>query len=150
MATISFVKPALPIIDPSKQTAQLPQAEELETNVTWQLQGALTVAIVAPSDDQLLFKLVSPEDREKNMLSKVWVQATLRALQATVHQMVEQALVQSRLYPIASIVQPAFAIDPQGNLIYLFQVPVQTFPPQPEQLQAAAPAPANDTAPAVA
>jgi hypothetical protein len=116
------------------------------------MQGALTIAIEAPEDDQLLFKLVSQEDRQLNMLKKVWVQATIRALMPTVNQMVEQALAQSRLFPVARVVNPAFASDPEGRLLYLFQVPVSTFPPEngpqvaPQQ-QAPAPGPV-DPAPA--
>jgi hypothetical protein len=146
MASISFIKPALPIIDPTKQRGPVPPAQELQTQTTIQMQGALTIAIEAPEDDQLLFKLVSQEDRQLNMLKKVWVQATIRALMPTVNQMVEQALAQSRLFPIARVVNPAFASDPEGRLLYLFQVPVSIFPlengPQVAPQQQA-PAPAN-------
>jgi hypothetical protein len=139
MASISFIKPALPVIDPTKQRAPMPAAQELQASTTVQMQGALTIAIEAPEDDQLLFKLVHPEDRQQNLLKKVWVQATIRALMPTINQMVEQALIQTQLFPIARVVNPAFATDAQGRLLYLFQVPVSTFPPE-QQPQQQAPA----------
>lgn len=146
MASISFIKPALPVIDPTKQRAPAPEAQELQCSTTIQMQGALTVAIEAPADDQLLFKLVPPADRQQGMLKLVWVQSSIRALMPTVNQMVEQALVQTQLFPIARVVNPAFATDAQGGLLYLFQVPVSTFPPEqpqsrPPQLVQPAPGP---------
>jgi hypothetical protein len=135
MPSISFIKPALPVIDPTKQRASAPEAQELQASTTVQMQGALTVAIEAPADDQLLFKLVSPADRQQTMLKLVWVQATIRALMPTVNQMVEQALIQTGLFPVARVITPAFATDPQGRLLYLFQAPVSTFPPEQPQAQ---------------
>jgi hypothetical protein len=136
MASISFIKPALPVIDPTKQRAPAPEAQELQCSTTIQMQGALTIAVEAPADDQLLFKLVSPADRQQNMLKLVWVQASIRALMPTINQMVEQGLIQSGLFPIARVVNPAFATDAQDRLLYLFQVPVSTFPPEQSQVQA--------------
>jgi hypothetical protein len=131
MATISYIKPASIIIDPSKRAAAPAQAEELDTTTSVAMQGLLTISIIAPADDQLLFKLVPEADRQ-NLLKKIWIQSTLQALQMTVNQLVEQALVQTRLYPVTRQVQPSFAGDAKGNLIYVFQVPVATFPPQPQ------------------
>jgi hypothetical protein len=129
MATISFIKPASVIIDPSKRSAAPAKAEELEISTSVAMQGVLTINIMAPEDDQLLFKLVPESDRQ-NLLKKIWIQATLQTLMQTVNQLVEQALVQTRLFPVSRQVQPSFAGDAAGNLIYVFQVPVATFPPQ--------------------
>lgn len=137
MPSISYIKPALPVIDPTKQRASESASEELQASTTVQMQGALTVAIEAPADDQLLFKLVSPADRQQNMLKLVWVQATIRALMPTINQMVEQALIQTQLFPIDRVVNPAFATSAEDRLLYLFQVPVSTFPPQHAPRQSA-------------
>ena len=153
MATISFIKPVSVIIDPSKRLSPPAQAEELNVNTSVAMQGLLTISIEAPEDDQLLFKLVPEADRQ-HLLKKVWIQATLSALQQTVNQLVEQALVQARLYPVTRQVQPSFAGTPNGRLVYVFQVPVSTFPPQQiapsgAALQADQVIPANDQPEAV-
>jgi hypothetical protein len=129
MPTISYIKPPLAIIDPSKPQPA-PKVENLEAAINIIMQGAVTVVIEAPEDDQLLFTLVPEAERNETLLSKIWVKSTIQGLQQTVNQMFEQTIMKTRLYPTVRTIRTGFDIGPDGRLVYMFQVPVTNFPPQ--------------------
>lgn len=129
MPTISYVKPPLAILDSTKPQPA-PKVENLESAINIAMQGAITIIIQAPEDDQLLFSLVPQSERDATLLNKIWVEATFQALQTTVNQMAEQTLMKLRLFPLTRTISTGFDIGPDGKLVYMFQVPVSNFPPE--------------------
>ena len=142
MPTISYIKPPLAILDPTKPQPA-PKVENLESAINILMQGAITVIIEAPEDDQLLFKLVPMAERNETLLTKIWVKATIQALQTTVNQMIEQSIMKLRLFPLARVINTGVNVSPDGKLIYMFQVPVSNFPPDQLQQPSTSAAPAT-------
>jgi len=137
---IQFKRPPMPPLLLPGAPAPAPDnpPENLDVNVQCQLQGVLTVFVIAPDDDQKCFALV-PVANRSDLMKLPWVQSTMCALQPAVGQILERSLVQARLTAVGVSVQAGCALDQQGRLVYTFQVPVTNF-----SLPVAGPATAGD------
>lgn len=143
---IQFVRPKKPPLLVGQSPDIAPAANEnLDFGVQLFMQGALTVVVIAPDDDQKLFKLV-PEEARPDLLRKAWAQETIGVLQNAVNKVLGQALMQARVHPMSNVVQPGHAVDASGRLVYTFQVVVQTHPPAPlAQVPNQAPTPPSES-----
>lgn len=137
---IQFKRPqSLPLLPGNASPVTDSPPENLDANVQCQLQGVLTVFVIAPDDDQKCFALV-PVASRPDMMKLPWVRSTMQLLQPAVGRIFDQSLLQARLTPSGDVVQAGCATDQQGRLIYTFQISVTNFLPQ----NAAGPVPAND------
>jgi len=120
--------------------------EDVSVRVEVQMVGAMIAMVMAPDDDQLLFKLI-PVEKQKDVLRKPWAMATAHAAHPDVAKVLSQAVAQSGLYVRAPTMELNCAVDRNGKLMYCFSVPVQTSPPAAtpaQQKEADKPLPMTD------